>query len=569
MLVNPLAVRVSAYTAAPRAAVSKGGWLPHCQANSMDAVSLSPMPMFVVSALMRAAVAPVTIPLAGTPLQVTVDSLRWPAPARREAAAHMQDRGLRPDEPLANLMKAEMGEARKADWRVTAPDMLKAIARSEAAQKLAPIPQSNLFGFTRLTDSKFSLTNGLIDSLESLESPDPSLIANLDKALTGQGASEQLNLDARTADWLSRSLKVLSTSTCDAMGGAGAFCANLAACQPNVRAGFWALGGLPPRVAEGMHPAVTVYDEKGRQTTPALAADFTLPDRVNFIAEYRGQANGRLILSSPGTQEIGFAGAAPEVLQRAIADKRLFFFAGTHYLTKGDPARADQVAADLASMKRFNPGCLFHLQYVKPKDPANEKAVLDKITPVVDSLSLNAVELPALLERIRPGYEGISSSSERPVMEAPANILDNALRLQETMGLQRVHVHGQFGDLVVAPTPRDKERTVLSLVKARQLAAMKAANLSGQVKEQSEMWPVLPLVEGKCLASVQKFADSLQERFGLSDAERGQVASDWYYDDGRGTTIFFVPSRGIHDRSGGTVSLGDTIDASALLYSME
>jgi ADP-dependent phosphofructokinase/glucokinase len=137
------------------------------------------------------------------------------------------------------------------------------------------------------------------------------------------------------------------------------------------------------------------------------------------------------------------------------------------------------------------------------------------------------------------------------------------------MGLKRAHVHGKWGDMVLTQTPKDKERTVLALLKARQLAAMKATNVSGQVKVKAEMWPVLPLVEGDCLAAVQKFADGVQERFHLTDAERSQVARDWFYDDGKGTTLFFVPSRGIHDRRGGTVSLGDTIDCTALIYSLE
>jgi len=99
---------------------------------------------------------------------------------------------------------------------------------------------------------------------------------------------------------------------------------------------------------------------------------------------------------------------------------------------------------------------------------------------------------------------------------------------------------------------------------------MKATNPSGEIRQaDQELWPVLPVVEGACLASVQKFADAVQERFELSGQQRDQVARDWYFDDGRGSTVYFVPSRGIHDRSGGTVSLGDTIDSMALIYGKE
>ena len=138
------------------------------------------------------------------------------------------------------------------------------------------------------------------------------------------------------------------------------------------------------------------------------------------------------------------------------------------------------------------------------------------------------------------------------------------------MGLKRLHFHGLHGDLLVCPTPQDPERNVLALMRARQVAAMKATNASGEIKQtDQELWPVLPVVEGVCLASVQKFADAVQSRYQLNDEQRGQVAKDWYFEDGRGSTIYFVPSRGIHDRSGGTVSLGDTIDSMALIYGKE
>lgn len=563
MLINPLAARVSPYVA-PRAAVSPA-FVPQAQ---LETFTAAPMPMFAIAGLMRAAIAPVTVALAGTPLQLTLDDLRWPRPAQREVEAHMQDRGLRKSEPLAGLVRSELAEARKADFRVRTPDMLKAINLSEKAQRLQPVVQDALFGFTRLTDAKFALTPTVLDKLEAMGAPEP-LVSNLDKVLGGDGASDQLNLDMQTANWLTGALNTLKIPTRYAMGGAGTFCANLAACQPNVRAAFWALSGVPPTVAAGMHPAVTVYDQQGGRRTPADSVDASLYDRINYIAEYRGAASGRLILSTPSDQEIGFGNASRETLEKAIEGKKLFFFAGAHYTTKGDPAAADALAQGLAVMKSANPDCMFHLQYVKPKDAANEKAVMAKVAPSVDSMSLNTVELPALLERIQDGYDGISSQSKREVMEEPRHVMDNIYRLRDSMGLQRAHVHGMWGDMVLTRTPRDKERTILALLKARQLAAMKAANESGQILKKGEMWPVLPLVEGRCLAAVQKFADSVKERFQLSDIERAQVARDWFYDDGKGNTLFFVPSRGIHDRTGGTVSLGDTIDATALLYSFE
>ncbi len=530
------------------------------------------MPLFCVSALLRSAIAPVTLPLAGTPILLTLNDLNWPRAAQREAEAHFASRGLALDEPLGKLARTELLIARELDARVQTSDMVRAIDRAESAQRLKPVPTEALFGFTRLTDAKFPLTPALLERLRLSQGAEPVILEGLSAALNGQGASEQLNLDARAADWLTRTLRHQMVFTSQAMGGAGAFCANLAAMQPNVRAAFWALGGLPPTVAAGMHPGVAVLDEQGRQRTPREAVDPAQHDRVNYIAEYSsktGGPSGRLILSTPGNQEIGFGTASDEVLRQTIQGKQLFFFAGTHYLTRGDLTLAGELARDLSVMKQANPDCLFHLQYVKPKDPANEKAVMDRVAPFVDSMSLNSVEVPALLEHLEPAYSGPASGSDRDILEKPVNLLAGALQLKQAMGLERVHVHGREGDLVVARTPKDKERTVLALLRARQLASMKATNESGQIARNGEMWPVLPLVEGKCLAAVQKFADAVQARYGLTESERARVARDWYFEDGQGNTVFFVPSRGIHDRSGGTVSLGDTIDCTALLYSLE
>ncbi|MCE7873900.1 hypothetical protein DYH09_26495 [bacterium CPR1] len=565
MQVTPLATAMS-WTPRPRAAA---GPVP---ASGRDIFYPTSMPLFCVSALLRSAIAPVTLPLAGTPILLTLDDLNWPRAAQREAEAHFASRGLALDEPLGKLARTELLIARELDARVQTSDMVRAIDRAESAQRLKPAPTEALFGFTRLTDAKFPLTPRLLEQMRLSDGAEPVVVEGLSAALNGQGASEQLNLDARAADWLTRTLRHQMVFTSQAMGGAGAFCANLAAMQPNVRAAFWALGGLPPTVAVGMHPEVAVVDEQGRQRTPRQAVDPAQHDRVNYIAEYSSKAggpSGRVILSTPGNQEIGFGTASDEVLRQTIQGKQLFFFAGTHYLTRGDLTLAAELARDLSVMKQANADCLFHLQYVKPKDPANEKAVMDQVAPFVDSMSLNSVEVPALLEHLEPASSGPASGSDREILEKPVNLLAGALQLKQAMGLERVHVHGREGDLVVARTPKDKERTVLALMRARQLASMKANNESGQIAKNGEMWPVLPLVEGKCLAAVQKFADAVQARYGLTESERARVARDWYFEDGQGNTIFFVPSRGIHDRTGGTVSLGDTIDCTALLYSLE
>lgn len=523
------------------------------------------------------------IPLGGTPVSLTLSQLGWADAPSREVARHLSDRGLHEETPLGGLAARELELARQEDPRVSAADMARAIDRSQAAQEMSAVPQSGLFGFTRLTDAKLEIQGDMLDQLQSLADPEKSCGKLVDKLrhhlMYGDGASLQINLDDHSGPWLAKTLQGIGADVNEAMGGAGGFCANAAAAIDNVQSSFWNLGGLPPKVSAGLNPEIIIYDDQGRQRRADEAVDPGEKDRVNYIAEYRkgtrigdsvAPASGRVILSTPGGQEIGFGKASAEVLAKTIEGKDLLFFAGSHYLTKGDPSRATDLANQLAVMKISNPKALFHLQYVAPKDPANEAEVMNRLKSQVDSLSLNSVEVPALLERLNPGYTGPASTSSREVMEHPPHLLSNALELKEALGLKRLHFHGLHGDLLVCPTPKEPERNVLALMRARQVAAMKATNPSGEIKQaEHELWPVLPVVEGVCLASVQKFADAVQGRYQLSDSQRDQVAKDWYFDDGRGSTVYFVPSRGIHDRTGGTVSLGDTIDSMALIYGRE
>ncbi|MEW6277702.1 MAG: ADP-dependent glucokinase/phosphofructokinase [Candidatus Eremiobacterota bacterium] len=561
-----------------------------------------------VASLLKAGLLPATgIPLGGTLASLPLSVLQWPEPSLREAAGHQAQLKLAADSPVAELARKELELAQTADARVTAGDMYRAVERAEAAEQLEPVPQSNLYGFTRLTDARFPMTaevfarmvdrvaerHGVDEVGRALggarsEHPLVNAVARIAAQLkNGDGASLQLNIDQEQEAFL---LGCLDADTLAlAMGGAGGFCANMGAAQPNVESTFVAPDGLPLSMGERMSPQVRVADDEGRLRAPNQVLSRALLDRTNYIAEYRAaesvrllagtpyeetfpiSGSSRVILSTPGGNEINFGDASADTLAGLIRDKALFFCAGSHYLTR-NPDEAAVLRDQLAVMKAVNRACTFHLQYVVPKNPDHELTVLDMLGPQFDSLSLNAVEVSPLLERFRAAgrtdWAG-SAQVEREVMEHPEQLLENALALKSALGLPRLHVHGHHGDLLIARTPRDRERQVLALLKARQMASMKAANLSGEIKEKGDMWPILPLVEGVSLAMVQKFADAIARRFDLTPEQRDRVARDWYYDDGQGNTIFFVPSRGIHDRTGGTVSLGDTIDSTALIYGRE
>lgn len=535
------------------------------------------------------------------------------APESREAAAHKQALGLPADASFSAVVDAELSRAQAVDPRVTKADMQRAVARAAQAEVLVPQPQRTLMGFTRLVDAKLTLDARAIGALADAALRRPAeateLLAAIDKGpgdgttaftrpktraelvaslvrhvVLGKGASLQLQLSAELATWLEETLTTKQIALRTAMGGAGGFCANLAASLPNVEPTFYSPDPLPARVAERFAAGVRTLDASGRRT--ALAGDASIAARVNYAAEYSaGEAfavltrtklkiddqeralvtsgSGRVILGSPANDRIGFGGFSDEALERAAKEHGLAFIVGAHYFTKGTPedcaAQARQLAAQLTAMKRANPALLRHHQYVVPKVAANEPALFAALRGAFDSMSLNSVEAAALLKR---------PPLSREQAEAPETMLDGALAVKAALELKRVHFHGMFGDLVVidrslAVEPR---RQVLALLRARQLASMKAANASGEIASAHDLFSVMPSVDGPSLAAVQAFADAIAKRFGLDAASRDKVARDFCC-RGDDVDYYFVPNRGIHDRTGGTISLGDTIDASALVFS--
>jgi ADP-dependent phosphofructokinase/glucokinase len=432
------------------------------------------------------------------------------------------------------------------------------------------------------------------------------LVASLVRQLVlGGGASMQLQVTPEHAAFLEGVLQGEGAPLTLAMGGAGAFASNVLSALPPVKPRFFARDPLPGRIADRFAGRVELVDGDGAQTTPQkhrIDADA----RVNFSCEYSAGAplsilgrktlkvngvattpvisgSGRVILGSKAKDVTpGFDGVHDGALQKMAKQTDTAFFVGTHYLTQGSPDEAKQAATSFARalsvMKAANPKLLRHHQYVLPKQASNEGIVMTAMKGAWDSLSMNAVEVPPLLTRLRGAGlttmgASIDEHQDRDRSEEPGAMITGALGIKDAMGLQRVHFHGLLGDLIVvddttASGSVDIERTRLALLRARQLASMKAANDSGEIKGADDLFDVLPVVQGKCLAAVERFADAVAARYGLDVAGRERVVADWHFQDPQtGQHLFFVPSRGIHDRSGGTVSLGDTIDISALVFS--
>ncbi len=549
--------------------------------------------------------------------------------AERELLAHARELGVAPT--TSALLAAERRTAMSIDPRVSDAAFDRACDRARRALSLQPLPQTVLSGFTRVIDAKLTLSPSVVQALCSAVAhkdggPDQLMdaidhgpgggaivwarpknlvefVASIVRQLVlGGGASMQLQIAAEHATFLEHVLRDEGEPLRLAMGGAGAFASNVLSALPPVRPRFFASDPLPAKIAERFAERVEIVDAAGQSVTPHK---HSAPSeaRINFSCEYTaGQAlavlgrknikinghlvepstsgSGRVILGTKAKDVVpGFGYVDDDALFAMAQQTDTAFLVGTHYLTQGSPAEAQQAALALASslrrMKAHNPKLLRHHQYVIPKQASNEGVVMAATKGAWDSLSMNAVEAPALVASLREAGltargKGVGEHHDRARSEEPAAMLESALCIKDGMSLCRVHFHGLLGDLIVIDDGPgvDVDRTRLALLRARQLASMKAANDSGEIKGADDLFDVVPVVQGKCLAAVERFADAITSRYHLDDAGRSQVAAEWhYFDPSSKQHVFFVPSRGIHERSGGTVSLGDTIDIAALVFS--
>ncbi|MCA9790370.1 MAG: hypothetical protein KC910_01190 [Candidatus Eremiobacteraeota bacterium] len=567
--------------------------------------------------LLLAGLTPATgIPLAGTPVSLDFATLHWPEAARREVRGHLESLSLTGQATPTELAQAELARAQQLEPRVTPADVATAIERAARATELKPNRHQALFGFSRLIDAKFHLSPALIDKLADRcdqttltrlidggpddgapvwahpRSPE-ELVASLVRHLVvGQGSSLQLGLDHSLAEWLEQHFDDSSPLT-QAVGGAGAFCANLSAALPEVDGCFFAPGKLSSRLAQRFSPELQAVDESGRASRPDGQVDPGLKERVNYVAEYRkgerfelfgkqqlainGQVRelqvsgtSRVILGTPTNLNPDFGQTSDSVARQLAATNDVFFVSGAHYLTKRPEAEAEEFAARLLAMKDENPELVRHNQYVVPKDPATEAQLYRHLHGAFDSMSLNAVEMAGVLGRLADDGQTRWNGDRFPDPATAESLkfqLDLALELKSALDVQRLHVHSYSGDLLVLNGRQAPDRQLLALLRARQVAAMKTANDNGEIRSQSDLWPILPMVDARGLAGLYRFADAISERFGLDADQHAAVVKDWHYHDAASqTTFLFSPARALHDKTGGTVSLGDTIDYTALAH---
>jgi ADP-dependent phosphofructokinase/glucokinase len=566
--------------------------------------------------------------------------VRWnqlPPAAARELSAHVEELGLTPrsghSDPTSAIAAAELASAQRHDARVTDKDMARAVQRARRALAVVPVPQKSLFGFTSLCDAKLLLDAKLVSALvdRALAKPgvtitDLRVLLKDERPITGGkpnsdlelaamlvrqlvlhgGDSAQIALDPDRAKFLAEVLASEAAPIRKAMGGAGGFCANLCSALPNVASGYFSKEALHADIRGRFSPSVKLIlptGETGKAASTPPAGQAVSDMRTNYIAEYRQGAklsllgqdtfliggrmrplevkgSSRVILGAQSSFDPGFAAMDKAQIEALARSQDLMFLVGAHYYTKASPSeavsKAKALAAQLAVMRAANPKLVSHFQYVVPKLEAHEAVVLRALHGAFHSMSLNSVELPGLLGRLRDAglthWTGDANASSADA-EAPAAVLAGAVALKEAMGVSRLHVHALYGDVLIQDQVKEPERQVMAMLRARQLASMKNANGSGEIKAAEDIWPVVPVVKGDCLAGLYAFADALVEKFPALAADpraHQRVIERWWHEDPTtGRTYFFVPSRGLHDRTGGSVSTGDTIDAAALVLGLE
>lgn len=120
-----------------------------------------------------------------------------------------------------------------------------------------------------------------------------------------------------------------------------------------------------------------------------------------------------------------------------------FLISGYHLLSERYPDGStylDHLSANAEEVKKLKRSCphwQMHLEMASIASPTIRGGIAKKIMPLVDSLGLNEVELPALLQSM--GHQDLVERLARG--ESVAAFLEGLLRVVVDTGLQRVHFH--------------------------------------------------------------------------------------------------------------------------------
>lgn len=209
------------------------------------------------------------------------------------------------------------------------------------------------------------------------------------------------------------------------------------------------------------------------------------------------------------------------------------------------------VAEFAREAKRANPALRLHCEFASIASSAIRRGILEWVLPAVDSLGLNEVELPSLLESAGEGELAARLRAE----ESPVAFLEGVRVALERGRLQRVHFHNLGYYLVLArPGYSDPEATRTALLWTATLAAARTA--TGRTAPPAEMAPGLaePLAQPG-LAALEALASPL----GQPGFARTGVGTYAGYD------LVCVPTK-LVAKPVLTVGLGDLISSTAFVF---
>jgi hypothetical protein len=513
------------------------------------------------------------------------------------------------------IVSAEVAKAAQIDPRSTPAFTKRWYRRFSRAQDLKPAKQRVLFGFSRLIDAKVKVTPGFASALSTHAELDPTTLASARRAgprpdgtwgvidspeklvaamehdkLHGGGASLQLQISPAVSAWLERVIAQTGTVVSRAVGGAAAYGANLATHFNGTQVSFHSAQTVSPEQARGFVPRVRIVTResgpRGVSSRNPRASDPTSPTKTNYILESVGTGRnvGRIILSTEATYPPTFDPSMGKKELGALARANdVFIMVGPHYLTGYEPRQLERTGLrlrwQLREMRRANPDLLVHYQYVRAKDPTKEWRTFRLLDGMIDSLSLNATELGALVEnlaghpiRMNGGtvrLPKLPPATSRDDLEQPARIHQLATALIQGLGIERLHIHAYDVDMILVRggSAARMHREGQAALKGRQLGINKVVNPSGQVRYRREGWPLIPTLEGQSLGTLHRFADALQT--GGKIDQRGRallVEQGLFMDRSSGISVSVTPTRQFHLDPGGRVSLGDTFDITTLLH---
>lgn len=276
------------------------------------------------------------------------------------------------------------------------------------------------------------------------------------------------------------------------------------------------------------------------------ALDFTTPRTNRFIAGWN-PTNSQLRINDSFRR--GFLAQANHFSH--------FIISGFHILAERyvDGSTYRECLLPVAELCREaqsrNPELRIHCEFASIASPLIRRGILEWILPAVDSLGLNEVELPTLLEAA--GEEALVARLRTG--ESPAVFLEGARKIMDRTGLKRLHFHNLGYYFVLSrPGYSTPAETREALLLASVLAAARTA--TGRTGKPEEMVVGLTEPIGEPgLAALASLADYLGDPT-FSESGLGTYA---------GYDFACVPTR-LVAKPVLTVGLGDLISSTAFVF---